>query len=202
MDLVADATPGTITILLKRSKDGDTHASNELFTRVYDELKLVARGQLAKFRSGIGELEGTSLVHAACERLLEDGMVDAECRRHFFFLFGRAMHDVLVEQARADMTAKRGGGRQREELIEFAVDDTLTRASIMDLIEALKLLKNVDPAAAQVAELRYLSGRTLEQTVEITGSSLAEVRRDWSYAKAWLRDRLSSSPPPPDKSCE
>lgn len=136
-------------------------------------------------------LDGTSLVNDACERLLGRSLLDAADRRHFFYLFGRAMHDVLVELARSDMAAKRGGGRRPIALVDFQVDGESQNIELLDLEQAIGELRKSEPRAAQIVDLRFFGGRSLQETAELLGCSFATVRREWDYARAWLRDRLS-----------
>lgn len=187
--------PGVITSLLHRMRSGQQLAKDELFRIVYDDLRAMARGLL--YSGGFGRLglDGTAVVNAACARLLGRDALDANDRGHFYFLLSRAMQDVLVEEARSVMAVKRGGGRQRVELSDAAAareDSGMEVATwdVVDLHDALNEFRAKDPAAAQVVELRFFAGRTLDETAELMGTTLAIVRRDWSYAKAWLGERL------------
>lgn len=186
------AEPGTITSLLHRARNGDAGATDALIERVYGELKVVALGHIARSRQR-ANLDATNLVHAAFEQLLKRERLGAEDRRHFFFLFGRAMRDVLVDEARREDAAKRGGGRRRVPLADFTLDGSTDRWGFIDLHEALTALSVVDPDGARVAELRYFGGRSLEETAEIMGCSVFRVRDHWKYARAWLAERLGDS---------
>jgi RNA polymerase sigma factor (TIGR02999 family) len=183
---------GTITLLLNQVREGQAGARDELFDCVYSDLRKIAQHMIDKAGWPRGGLEGTALVSAACERLLGRGGIDAENRRHFFYVFGRAMHDVLVERARGELALKRGGQLRQVPLIGFEVDGELTRTTVLDLHDALAALRKVDERSAEVVELRFFSGRTLEEVAELTGQSFGSVRRDWEYARAWLHVRLSS----------
>jgi RNA polymerase sigma factor (TIGR02999 family) len=185
-----DKRDGTITHLLRQARMGHQPAVDELFDKVYQQLKRLARGQLAG-QVGDRRLEVTSLVHAACHKLMRKGPLDAEDRRHFFFLFGRAMQDVLAEEARHDLAQKRGGGRRRVPLAEFEADSDTFAADILDLRQALDELRRHDPNGAQIVMLRYFCGLTLEETAETMECTLAAVRRDWDYARAWLHERMT-----------
>lgn len=183
---------GTVTGLLDRVRAGEQGATDDLFAVVYDELRQIARMTVA--RAGAGHkrgLEGTELVHIACARLLVKCGFNAENRKHFYFLFGRAMRDVLVEDARAATALRRGGGRKRVPLGEVGVERARAGRDAGELGAALGTLSRVDPLAAQVVELRYLSGLTIERTAEMLGCSVATVRRNCEYGRAWLAERLS-----------
>ncbi|MBC7772767.1 MAG: RNA polymerase subunit sigma [Pyrinomonadaceae bacterium] len=187
--------PGEITILLRRVRAGQAPAMDELFRVVYDDLRSMARSALNSGGFGYLGLDGTGVVHAACARLLGRDQLDAEDRRHFFFLLSRAMKDVIVEEARAALADKRGGKHRRVELLDTmdgkAETGASTRWDVMDLDVALAELQAADPESAQVVQLRFFAGRTLEQTAELMGTSVAIVRGHWSYAKSWLGERLA-----------
>ncbi|MBK8271196.1 MAG: RNA polymerase subunit sigma-70 [Planctomycetes bacterium] len=161
---------GTITLLLHEIRIGKADASDRLFHYVYDELKQVARQHLRHRKPGT--LHATALVNMAYQRLVEREALNAEDRRHFFFLLSRAMHDVLVEQVRADCTQKRGGGAVRVPLVEFAVDGDTNQIEILDLNDALAEFTKMDSEAAQVVILRYYGGLTIEEVAESTGTTL------------------------------
>lgn len=180
-------------MLLREARAGDDSARDELLARVYEELRGIARGMVGPGGWPAMGLEVTSLVNSACLRLLGRDQLDAEDRRHFFFLFGRAMHDVLVETVKASQTLKQGGDRRRMVLVDaLEADGGTLQADLIDLREALEEFRRVDPGAATVVELRYLSQRTIRETAEMLDRSVASVRRDWLYASAWLSERLSS----------
>lgn len=179
---------GTITSLLREAEAGNRLALEQVFHRVQGDLRGMARGVLRG--GGWQNLQGTELVNMACERLLKREQLNAEDRRHFFFLFGRAMRDILVEEARAAHAAKRGGGRKPSPEVDFAVDGGRTRFGVLALHEALELLKEHDPEGVRVVELRFFAGRTLEETAELMGCTVGVVRGHWAYAKAWLAARL------------
>ena len=183
---------GTVTVLLREARSGDAAKRDELFRRVYDELRGIARGMVGPNGWPALGLEVTSLVNSACLRLLGRDQLDAEDRRHFFFLFGRAMHDVLVETVKASQTQKAGGDRKRMVLMDAWADGGGTfQADLIDLRAALEEFRGVDPDAAKVVELRYFAQRSIRETSEILDRSVASVRRDWTYASAWLNERLA-----------
>lgn len=183
---------GTITRLLDASKRGDIAAMDDLFDRVYEELQQIAR-RLTTEVPARADLNPAALVNAACERLLATEKLNAEDRRHFFFIFGRAMHDVVVEEARRATAKKRtappGQLLPSSQTVHFD-RTTLTLAKLADL---LREFHEVDPDAAQVVRLRYFAGRSMRQTASDLGITLAAVRAHWDYAKAWLAERVNSA---------
>ncbi len=180
---------GTITGLLGDIRSGRNDAIEELFTLVYDDLRHIARRRL-NGKGGI-LLQTTELVSAASERLLGRVLLDAEDRRHFYFLVGRAIHDVFVEEIRAKNALKRGGGHQRVPLIEIEVDGVTSQIEFLDIHEALEELGKQDQAAADIVRLRFFGGLTLEESAAIMVCSFSTARKHWEYAKAWLHNRLS-----------
>lgn len=182
---------GTITVLLVKARSGDRTATDRLFEHVYVELKRMAGALLFARAWRPGDLESTALVNAACERLLDREKLDAQDRRHFYFVLSRAMKDVLVEQARADMAAKRGGEHKRVDMVEVADPSNKHVLTVLDVHDALEELRGVDPEAADVVMLRFFGGRSLEEIGDLIGLSYASVRRNWEYARAWLHARLA-----------
>lgn len=182
---------GTVTLLLRRVRNGEPAALDDLFREVYEELRCLAQRVIASNRSGARALGGTELVNSACARLLGNQQLDAEDRRHFYFIFGRAMHDVLVETVRHEMALKRGGAQQRVPLVEFSTDGTSINLDVIELNKALVELEAHDPDGAQIIRLRFYSGRTLQECAGLMGCTFAIARRNWEYARAWLSERLS-----------
>lgn len=180
----------TITSLLGEVREGRADAADRLFAHVYEDLKQVARQQLQKNRAGV--LQATALVNAAYERLASREALDAADRRHLFYLFGRAMHDVLVEQVRRDLAEKRGGGLKQVPLLEVTVEGASRRIDLLDLQEALAELSLSDPDAARIVMLRFYAGLTLEESATAAELTFAVARRHWEYAKAWIHERLTS----------
>ncbi|MCA9244333.1 MAG: hypothetical protein KDA32_10285 [Phycisphaerales bacterium] len=190
-DLESQSGPGEITALLRAGRAGDRNAQDELFALVYPNLQRIARGRLAGRRHDI--MQTTGLVNAACERLLGKSVLEADDRRHFYFLVARAIHDVLVEQLRADGALRRGGGLKRSPLMEIEVDGRKALVDALDLNDALEELATHDPVAEEVVRLRFYCGQTLEEVADHINCSLVTARRHWSYARAWLHERLSGA---------
>jgi len=185
--------PGTITRLLGEARQGRSSALDDLFELLYDDLRGIARRELRN--AGNEPVHATTLVHSACERLLARESLDANDRGHFFFLLGRAMHDVLVERIREEQAQKRGGGWKRRAMVELLSDDDRVVADGLDLAEALAALEKVDAAAHRIVVLRYLGGRSLREAAELTGCTFGAARGHWNYGRAWLRDRLGDGEP-------
>lgn len=170
---------------------GDQRASERLLATVYDELHRVARGLLAKEAPGIS-LQATMLVNDAWMNLNGAGGNDAafENRRHFFGAAARAMRRLLVDHARARAADRRGGKMLRVTFVDPAGRPESNDFALLALHEALEQLESAAPAAARVVEMRYFAGLSLEETAVALDRSPSTVKREWTYARAWLHDRL------------
>jgi RNA polymerase sigma factor (TIGR02999 family) len=186
-----------VTTILQAVERGEAGARERLMALVYDELRGMARARLADEQPGT--LQATALVHEAYLRLLDD-RVAWQGRGQFFAAAALAMRRILVDRARAKHTIKRGGGAQREELeadtidpnsvSNMAPDADIARVDLVKLDSALDKLAVMDPRLADVVQLRFFAGLSVEQVAEAMGSSSRTVKRDWSFAKAWLHREL------------
>jgi RNA polymerase sigma factor (TIGR02999 family) len=177
-----------VTAILRAAQDGDPQAADRLLPLVYDELRQLARSRMAK--QSPQTLQPTALVHEAYLRLLGKADLAWEGRRHFFFAAARAMHDILVEQARAKAGPKRGGGRRRVELADVAADTGPDPGDVLAVSEALTDLEKEDPLKAQIVQLRYYAGMSAAEAARVLGLSERTLHRHWRFARAWLESRL------------
>jgi RNA polymerase sigma-70 factor, ECF subfamily len=180
-----------VTQLLRRWRDGDRGAAEELMPLIYRELHKLAKRYMNQ--EGAGQtLQTTALIHEAYLKLGGSSEGGWENRAHFFGVAAKAMRHVLVDHARARRSAKRGGYMQIEPLDE-SVDAGVTRAAeIIALDDALTSLAGQYPRQAEVVELRYFGGFTVEETAGALKVSPETVARDWHFAKAFLRSALTS----------
>jgi RNA polymerase sigma factor (TIGR02999 family) len=184
-----------ITGLLKAWGRGDRRALDELTPLVYDELRRLARRYLRK-EPAAQQLQATALVHEAFVRLVNVGEVDWQHRVHFFAVSARMMRRILVDSARARMSAKRGGGMGRDEhstAINFdalPAAETERAAELCALDDALESLAQLDARRAKVVELRFFGGLSVEETAEALKVSPQTIMRDWKVARAWLMREL------------
>jgi RNA polymerase sigma factor (TIGR02999 family) len=185
-----------VTTILQAAQAGDPEAAARLLPLVYDELRKLARTQMAKLAPG-QTLQPTALVHEAYLRLLGKKDLQLESQRHFFFAAARAMRDILVEQARRKASPKRGGRHQRVELDENIVAVEPPSEDILALHEALADLEKEDPLKAQIVNLRYFAGMKVAETAQVLGISPRTLHRHWRFIKAWLKSRLASAEPTP-----
>jgi RNA polymerase sigma factor (TIGR02999 family) len=187
-----------ITRLLEQWRGGNALAGEEVVARTYDELRRVARAQLRRERRG-HTLQTTALLHEAYLRLLRNGPGSVDSRDAFFRLMTTEMRRRLVDHARRRFANKRGGGVAHEPLetsaIVFGVEDsTDIEATLARLDRALADLNGSFPRAARVVELRFIAGLTTEETGEAMGLSAGTVKRDWTFARAWLAAAIESAP--------
>ncbi|MHC4992523.1 MAG: sigma-70 family RNA polymerase sigma factor [Planctomycetota bacterium] len=182
-----------VTQLLGAIGAGDRAARDELLPVVYEELRTLARSRMAEEAPG-HTLQATALVHEAYLRLLGEGEANWENRRHFYGAASEAMRRILVEHARRRQTRKRGGDRRRVdlELIGGAFDEE--PADTLSLDRSLDALRQRDERMYDIAMLRHFCGLTNEETARSLEISPRTVRREWGYARLWLRKAMKSEP--------
>ena len=184
-----------ISRLLRAWGQGDQTALDRLTPIVYDQLRRLAHNQMRQERVGHA-LQTTALVHEAYLRLAAISNLEWQDRGHFFAVCARIMRRILVDAARAQATAKRGGHVEqvaRASAInfdEFPAPDTDRPAEVCALDDALTSLALLDPRRAQVIEMRFFGGLSVEQTAEALAVSPQTVMRDWRVARAWLTREL------------
>jgi len=144
-------------------------------------------------------LQATALVNEAFLRLVDTRDLDWTDRAHFYAVCARVMRRILVDAARSRASIKRGGQADRAEhttainLDDLPMPGTEIRAQVCAVDEALNMLAEIDPRRAQVVELRFFGGLTVEETGQVLQVSPQTVMRDWRLARAWLARELSQS---------
>jgi RNA polymerase sigma factor (TIGR02999 family) len=186
---------GEITVLLKAWGNGDQAALEKLAPLVYEELRRLARRYMRQERAG-HTLQGTALVNEAYMRLVDVAGVDWQDRAHFFAVAAQMMRRILIDAARARASDKRSGRAAHVAHMEpvdfdrFPAAGSDRAADLCALDDALQTLGQMDPRRAQVIELRFFGGLTVEETAEVLGISPQSVMRDWRLARAWLSREL------------
>lgn len=181
---------GEVTALLAEWSRGDPRVLERLMPLLYDELRRLAGALLRGERSG-HTLQPTALVHEAFLRLLGERRVDAPARARFFAVAATAMRRVLVDHARTRRRLKRGGGETVVTLpTGLAAEGPLAPVDLLALDVALDRLARLDAQQAQIVELRYFAGLSIEETAELIGTSPATVKRNWTSARAFLLREL------------
>jgi RNA polymerase sigma factor (TIGR02999 family) len=178
-----------ITRLLRRLREGDTTAHDQLFTRVYEELRRSARRAMEGERPS-HTLQATALVHEAFLRLANDNTIEWQDRKHFFVIAAQTMRRILVDHARRRYAAKRDGGPQAALIPDVRVS-VENADDILAVDQALVHLEQVDSRKSQVVELRYFAGLSINEVASILDVDSRTVKRDWQFARAWLHSRLA-----------
>jgi RNA polymerase sigma-70 factor, ECF subfamily len=193
--------------LLVRYAEGDALAADRLVPLVYEELRRVARNHM-RHESSDHTLQGTALVNEAFIRLNERTSIPWNNRVHFFRLASQVMRHVLVDHARAKLAKKRGGDAAitsldataanyhelcEQQLFGAAEADDAAKVELdfIALEDALAKLRELSPRQAQVVDLRFFGGLTLEEVAEVNALSLATVKRDWTMARLFLKRELN-----------
>jgi RNA polymerase sigma-70 factor, ECF subfamily len=184
------SAPHQVTSLLKAWSEGDESARDQLLPLVYDQLRRLAHQHMQREKPG-HVLQTTGLVHEAYLRLVDQSQIQFQNRAHFFGIAARLMRQILVDEARRRKGAKRGGGA-----ITLALNDVPNvadsqAANVLALDEALTTLAEKDRRQSEIVELRFFGGLSIEETAEVLKVSPGTVMRDWTFARAWLRNEMS-----------
>ncbi|MEM6671475.1 MAG: ECF-type sigma factor [Planctomycetota bacterium] len=178
-----------LSLLIQAASAGDEAAQARLYEGVHGELMRIARGAFRREASG-HTLQPTALVNEAWLQLAGAGP-EFTGRAHFFGLAARAMRQILVDHARRTRADKRGGGKNHATLTEVgAVDE---RFDVLELEDALEALEEFNARLAEVVQMRFFAGLSVEEVAEVLEVSPATVKRDWTYARAWLFGRMSDN---------
>ena len=184
--------PSRATLLLREIGERKTSAAHELLPLVYDELRRLARAQLARERPG-STLQPTALVHEAYLRLIGDDERAWEGRAHFFAAAAEAMRRILIERARRRVAVKHGGEHRRVDLTDIEQNREPQPEVVLAVDQALERLEQRDASMATVVKLRYFAGLSVEETAQALALSERTVKRHWSGARAWLARELGRS---------
>jgi RNA polymerase sigma-70 factor (ECF subfamily) len=178
--------PSEVTSLLQQWSAGDESARDRLIPLVYDRLRALAHRR----RGGAGEVDNslntTALVHEAYIRLVGAPLVNLSDHAHFLALASEIMRNLLVDRARARLTAKRGSGVTPVELQDFAEFSDESLDSFAELDDSLTRLAQLSPRQGRLLQYRYFGGLTLEESATAEGISLATAKRELRSARAWL----------------
>ena len=186
---MAKADPIETQALLRAWRAGDMSARDALFSLLYSELRQVSAA-LLRAESNTSLSTG-DLVNEAVIRLMQIDRIDWADKAHFLALAARAMRRSLIDHAR-----KKGSDKRRHDRVTLVTDVAgggSDRIELDVLEKALIRLANLDPARAEIVELRYFGGLTLEEIAEVTGASPSTVKRSWRAARAWLLDTLNAA---------
>lgn len=180
---------GEITRILVALRAGDPEAIGAVLPLVYGELRRMARRRMRGERPG-HTLSPTALVHETYLKLARLERIEWRNRAQFFALAAQAMRRVLVDHALRRKARKRGGGQAHATLGEEVRGHAVSVEEILALDEALRRLEGIDERRARVVVCRFFAGMEVEETAAALGVSAATVKRDWSFARAWLNREL------------
>jgi RNA polymerase sigma-70 factor, ECF subfamily len=182
--------PQDISGLLAAWSNGDEEALRDLVSLVYPELRRIARQQLARRLPG-HTLESAALANEAYLKLIRARGIHCESRAHFFALCAQMIRRILVDHARNNRYAKRGGDAVRVPLDEGLRCTEPHGVEVLALDQALESLSKIDRRKSHVVELRFFGGLNVEETAEVLEISPETVQRDWRMAKTWLFRELT-----------
>lgn len=174
------------TEIVRELTTGNRDRVNRLAELVYDDLHRVAEAYLRRERVG-HTLRPTALVHEAFLRLIDQRKVDWRGRSHFVALGAQAMRRILVDYARAKSRKKRSGDGHRVLLTDDVLLSREREEDVLGVDEALNRLAELNPLHAQIVEMRFFGGMSVDEVAEALGMSKRAVERQWTALKAWLR---------------
>ena len=166
---------------------------DQLFPLVYDDLHNLAQKYFRGERPN-HTLQPTALVHEAYLKLIDQTRVDWQSRAHFLAICARVMRRILVDHARTRQRIRRGGGMKMVALDSEVIPGDMADNELLELHEAMERLAALDDRQAQVVEMRFFGGLTVDEIAHVLGVSKRTVEGDWTHAKAWLKSQFEIDP--------
>ena len=182
--------PHQVTRLLQEWSEGDETALAKLMPLVHEELHRLAHQHMRRESAG-HVLQTSALINEAYLRLVDQPLIHWQDRAHFFGIAARLMRHILVDDARKRNAAKRGGSFIQVPLDEASTVVQEQAANVAALDDALQRLEAIDERQGKIVELRFFGGLSIEETAEVLKVSPGTVMRDWTFARAWLRNEMS-----------
>ncbi len=186
------APPNQVTQLLQEWSEGDENALARLMPLVHDELHRLAHQHMRRESAG-HVLQTSALINEAYLRLVDQPQIRWQGRTHFFGIAARLMRHILVDEARRRNAAKRGGSFIQVPLDEANAVVLEQATNVAALDEALQRLETIDERQGKIVELRFFGGLSIEETAEVLKVSPGTVMRDWTFARAWLRNEMTAA---------
>lgn len=183
---------GDITALLHELGGGNRTVVDSLMPLVYDALHALADRRLRGERPN-HTLNATALVHEAYLKLVDQSRVTWQNRAHFFAIAARAMRRILINYAKSRLAQKRGGDQVVVTFDEELVGREVRAEELVELDDALLRLALISERQSQVVEYHFFGGLTHDEIAEVLSISVTTVRRDWRFARAWLRRELEKN---------
>ncbi len=189
-EIHASRPRGDVTELLLAWRDGKRAALDQLVPLMYPELRRLAHRCMRGEREG-HTLRTSALVNEAYLRLIDSARVKWQDRAHFLAVSAQLMRRILVDFARSRQAHKRGDGARPMPLDAVLDLHHMRSRELLRLDDALNELTALYPRKAQVIELRFFGGLSVEETAEALGVSVDTVMRDWRLARVWLHRALT-----------
>ena len=188
--LIAFGFVSDVTQILDRVQQGDAKAGEELLPLVYDELRKLAVAKMATQPAG-QTLQATALVHDAWLRLERGQTMQWESRKHFYAAAAQAMRHILIERARKKQRTRHGAELVRVDPDDIEIEAPTDDDRLLQINAALDELAALAPDKAEVVKLRFFVGLKESEIAELLHITPRTVERYWSYAKAWLFERIA-----------
>jgi RNA polymerase sigma factor (TIGR02999 family) len=179
-----------LTLLLKRWKEGDFEARNQLFEQVFIILKQIASKKL-KYKTGDVILQPTLLVNEAFIKLANQKQINFNDRKHFFAIAARVILQIILDHREKQSALMRGGNLQQVSFTSLEIGVKENKLDSILLEQALDDLNEIDERAAYIFQLKYILGFTIQEICQELSIGHATVEEDLKMAKAWLANRLS-----------
>jgi RNA polymerase sigma factor (TIGR02999 family) len=175
--------------VIRSAVGGDEAARKQLDTEVYDQLRELAASYLRRETPG-HTLRPTGLVHEAFLKMVGQQNVNFQGRTHFLAVAAQSMRRILVDHARKKNRIKRGGQLKRVSFGEELVISPDNAEDLLAVDEVLTRLADLDPRQAKIVEMRFFAGMTVAEVAGSLGLSTRTIEREWTMARAWLRQQL------------
>lgn len=186
------APPNQVTQFLQEWSEGDESALGRLMPLVHDELHRLAHQYMRRENAG-HVLQTSALINEAYLRLVDQPQIRWQDRAHFFGIAARLMRHILVDEARRRNAVKRGGSFIQVPLDEANSVVQEQAANVAALDDALQKLETIDERQGKIVELRFFGGLSIEETAQVLNVSPGTVMRDWTFARAWLRNEMTAA---------
>ena len=178
-----------LTVTLRAAHAGDRDAANRAYAALYPELLKIARARLRAHQPNT-LLDTQALVHESFMRFVEAEKIGIGDRKHFFTYAAKTMRNIVIDFARRRQAERRGGAAERVTLDTHLLGEGRQDTSVIDIDNALRELEALDPALAQVVEMRYFGGYTDAEIAAAMDIADRTVRRHWDKARAFILAQL------------
>jgi RNA polymerase sigma-70 factor, ECF subfamily len=179
------------TAWLVEWRKGNQESGDRLFAAAYQELRRLAAWHFQREQPG-HTLQPTALVNELYVKLFSGEPVEWQNRAHFFAVAAQQLRRLLIDHARARVAEKRGAGDKPLSLDEAIGAAAPRQEDLLEIDKALCRLEELDSRAARGVELRFFGGLTESEAAEVLGISVATLKRDWDFARAWLITQFCS----------